>query len=291
MIPDPPPRPDLHRRNGEVGGERRDEVRDVGYEAGGNDGGGDGHARGGPKGLPPVPWSPLEAVVVFLLGNLVLGFVVLGILAGIAHINLTEGASGTDQLIADLAVDVAFAAALLAWFQRRQLRWAAVLGVPPTGSRLREIAWGAAAGVVLYPTIAIGIGLLLEFVFDLFSTTPVEAPAQLPEGLSTGGEMLSIVLAIFVAPVVEELFFRGVVFRSIRDRHGFWIGAVVSAIVFGLVHYVPAPWRDAALLQTAMVFTGLALAWIYERRGTIVAPMAAHMAFNTIGIWIILRSG
>jgi membrane protease YdiL (CAAX protease family) len=145
--------------------------------------------------------------------------------------------------------------------------------------------------VILYPTIAIGVGLLLELLFDLFSSTPVQAPAQLPEGLSRGGEVLSVVLAVFVAPVVEELFFRGVVFRSVRDRYGFAVGAIVSAIVFGLVHYVPSPWRDAALLQSAMVFTGLALAWIYERRGTILAPIAAHMAFNTIGIWIILRSG
>jgi uncharacterized protein len=272
VIPDPPPpRPDGPGRDGEVPNE--------------------GTRRHGPKGLPAVRWSPLETVVVFLLGNLVLGLVVLSILTAVAGISLLENASGTDQLIADLAVDGAFLVALLVWFRARQPDWPTVLGVPPRGSRAREIAWGAAAGVVLYPTIAIGVGLLLQFVFDLFSPTPVEAPAQLPEGLSRGGEILAVILAVLVAPVVEELFFRGVVFRSIRDRYGFPIGAIVSAVVFGLVHYVPAPWRDAALLQTAMVFTGLALAWIYERRGTIVASMAAHMAFNTIGIWIILRSG
>jgi membrane protease YdiL (CAAX protease family) len=37
-----------------------------------------------------------------------------------------------------------------------------------------------------------------------------------------------------------------------------------------------------------MVFTGIGLAWIYERRGTIVASMAAHMAFNVIGVVTIL---
>jgi CAAX protease family protein len=270
VIPDPPPRPDLPRRDGEVPNETG--------------------RRRGPDGLAPVRWSPLEAVVVFLLGNLVLGFVVLAILAGVG-VNVLEGASGTDQIIADLAVDLAFLAGLLGWFQMRQPGWPSVLGVPPKGSRAREFAWGAAAGVVLYPTIAIGVGFLLEFVFDLFSPTPVQAPAQLPEGLSGGAEILAVILAVFVAPLVEELFFRGVVFRSIRDRYGFPIGAIGSAVVFGLVHYVPAPWRDAALLQSAMVFTGLGLAWVYERRGTIVASIAAHMAFNTIGIWIILRSG
>ena len=37
-----------------------------------------------------------------------------------------------------------------------------------------------------------------------------------------------------------------------------------------------------------MVFTGIGLAWIYERRGTIVASMAAHMAFNVVGLVVIL---
>ena len=37
-----------------------------------------------------------------------------------------------------------------------------------------------------------------------------------------------------------------------------------------------------------MVFTGIGLAWIYERRGTIVAPMAAHMTFNVVGLVVIL---
>ena len=54
------------------------------------------------------------------------------------------------------------------------------------------------------------------------------------------------------------------------------------------MHYVPAPAIDALVLQLTMVFTGIGLAWIYERRGTIVASMAAHMAFNVVGLVVIL---
>ena len=63
-----------------------------------------------------------------------------------------------------------------------------------------------------------------------------------------------------IAPIGEELFFRGVLFRSLRDRHGFWVGAVGSAIGFGLIHYIPGSAVDAALLMIVMFFTGLALA-------------------------------
>jgi membrane protease YdiL (CAAX protease family) len=54
------------------------------------------------------------------------------------------------------------------------------------------------------------------------------------------------------------------------------------------VHYVPSPAIDAFVLQLTMVFTGIGLAWIYERRGTILASMAAHVAFNVVGLVVIL---
>ena len=98
-----------------------------------------------------------------------------------------------------------------------------------------------------------------------------------------------MLLAVFIAPVVEETFFRGIVFRSIRDRRGFWLAAVISGVIFGLAHWVPSPWQDAVLLQSIMVFTGIALAWIYERRGSLLANIAAHMAFNAVGIVLILK--
>jgi membrane protease YdiL (CAAX protease family) len=79
-------------------------------------------------------------------------------------------------------------------------------------------------------------------------------------------------------------------FRSVRDRHGFWIGAIVSGLLFGAAHYIPAAWQDTVLLQSIMVFTGVALAWIYERRGNLVANVAAHMAFNAVGVALILWS-
>jgi uncharacterized protein len=123
----------------------------------------------------------------------------------------------------------------------------------------------------------------------LFGEEP-RFPDQLPNDLSAFGEAASVVLALVVAPVVEELFYRGFLFRGLRDRRGFWLGATVSAIVFGLVHLVPAPWRDVILLQSTLAVTGFGLAAVHEWRGTIVADWAAHVAFNVIGIVLILAA-
>jgi membrane protease YdiL (CAAX protease family) len=62
------------------------------------------------------------------------------------------------------------------------------------------------------------------------------------------------------------------------------LGVVVSALVFGAVHATAAPWRDVVFLQTLMCFTGAGLALIYERRANLVANVAAHMAFNIVGV-------
>jgi len=97
-------------------------------------------------------------------------------------------------------------------------------------------------------------------------------------------------LALVLAPITEELFYRGIFYRSLRDRHGVLVGAVVSAVLFGASHVVDAPWRDVVFLQTLMVFTGAGLALIYERRANLVADIAAHVAFNVIGIVIIFST-
>ena len=108
--------------------------------------------------------------------------------------------------------------------------------------------------------VAFIVGAALTLLFRAMFGEDVTAPEQLSSNLSALGKVAAAVLAIVVAPITEEFFFRGMLFRSVRDRWGFWVGAVSSSLLFGLVHYVAAPWRDALLLQTMMVVTGLGLA-------------------------------
>ena len=100
--------------------------------------------------------------------------------------------------------------------------------------------------------------------------------------------LLTVLLSVVIAPVTEETFFRGILFRSLRDRHGFWVGAIVSAALFGVFHFIPGePWQSNTVLIVCMMCTGFALATLYEWRGNLLANIAAHMAFNTIGVFLI----
>lgn len=243
-------------------------------------------AGGGPKGLPVVDWSIWEALVMGFVTNIVLAQVVVGLIAFTA-LGVTTSDDPKAVYVGVIA-DLAWFGFLVLWLQMRHPGWRERIGIPTRFTGIRDAVYGWVAGLILYPAIAFVIGIPLTILFSLLSGHEATTPDQLPQHLGTGPAIASVVLAVFVAPVVEELFFRGVLFRSIRDRYGFWIGAVISGMVFGLAHYVPAAWQDTILLQTVMVFTGISLAWIYERRGTLVADIAAHMAFNAVGIVLIL---
>ena len=250
-------------------------------------------SRTGLKGRPPARWSAWESLGIFLLGNLLIGQVVVAaiILVVMGVDQVSSGSAGAPELAATLGADIATVAVLVIWLNVRHRRWVQVLGWPARGERLREIGYGLVAGPVVYAFVAFVAALVLSLLLGALSGQDVTTPEQIDaEGLSRAGQILTVLVAVVVAPITEEFLFRGVLFRAIRDRRGFWPGAVISAVVFGLVHFVPGPWQDTVLLQSIMVCTGFALAFVYERRGNLLAPIVTHMAFNAIGVTLILGS-
>jgi hypothetical protein len=90
-----------------------------------------------------------------------------------------------------------------------------------------------------------------------------------------GGEDLArgLVLAAIIAPVVEEVLFRGIVLRGFAASYGKALGLLYSSLLFGLVHLNPWQFVPAVVL-------GLFLGALYLRSGTVVMPIAAHALYN-----------
>jgi uncharacterized protein len=238
---------------------------------------------GAPDGFPTTAtWSWYEALGVYLLG-----FVLAG-LATLPFIQLMEPEADLTNIVLTVVAALVIIGVLVLWLSRYRPGWLAVLRLPEPGTWRKEVGSGVLFGIGLYPVMVFVVGGLLTVLLQTISGEPVEAPEQVGEHLPAVGTALTVVYAIVIAPIGEELFFRGVLFRALRDRHGFWVGAVGSSIGFGLIHFIPGSAIDAALLMTVMFFTGIALCFIYERRRTIVAPIAAHVTFNVIGIVLIL---
>ncbi|MGZ4119818.1 MAG: CPBP family glutamic-type intramembrane protease [Actinomycetota bacterium] len=137
--------------------------------------------------------------------------------------------------------------------------------------------------------IGIGVGLgglvvagiistALTSIVERFTNKPVEAPQQIPLQQSPGSLVLAIVgvSVIVLAPLAEEAFFRGFVFRGLRRwlRPGWAI--VLSATVFGLAHLIP-------LIMLPIFGLGILLASIVEARGSLVPSIFAHATFNAVG--------
>jgi membrane protease YdiL (CAAX protease family) len=238
-------------------------------------------------GRPRSTWGWWEGIGVYLLAFLAGGFATIPIILILGDTSV-HGAVGQSEIIATIAADVVITGILVFWLVRWHREWRGAMVLPPPRDRLvRHMVFGVIGGAILVPAIGLVAGVIEETLRQAVGHA-VTTPEQVAPGLSPFARVLLVILAVVVAPISEEFFFRGILFRTVRDRHGFWPAALASAIPFGLVHYVPAPAIDAAVLQLTMVFTGIGLAWIYDRRGTIVASMAAHMAFNVIGVVTIL---
>lgn len=227
---------------------------------------------------PRSTWRWWEAIGVYLGCWLIASMVTLPIFVVIGNEDVAN-------LVASAAIAIVNVAILLFWLSRRHPGWVSMIGFPSRA--LPEIRAGVGFGLILYPGIAFGVGLLINLLLHEISGRTVTTPDQVPANLPPFGIVVTILYAIVIAPIHEELFFRGILFRSLRDRYGFGLGATMSGLAFGLVHYIPAAFVDSLLLMSVMVFTGFALAYLYERRGNIVAPMIAHATFNTIGLILI----
>ena len=225
---------------------------------------------------PPATWRWWEAILVYVVIAVFFG--------GLVALPLVQviRSKGLAELTASAAIAVTNVGLLVLWLHRFHPMWRRIIGFP---RRVwPEVRAGIGFGLLLYPGLVFGVVIIVTALLEAFTAEDVSAPRQIPAHLSAVGVAVTIVYAVVIAPIHEELFFRGILFRSLRDRYGFGIGAVGSGAAFGLIHYVPGPWYSSLLLISVMVVTGIALAYLYERRGNIVASVVAHATFNVIGL-------
>lgn len=173
------------------------------------------------------------------------------------------------------------------------LTWAE-MGWPTAGAaRLRRALQGVGVGaLVMIPTTFVAL-ILAGLVATVLG---VEAPQVVPTA-STSAEALAIALAAaIIAPIGEELFFRGFALtawaRDLPERSAL----IRSAAFFAVVHIAninAETFREGAsqaLLQVAVILPiGLVLGWLFLRRG-IMAAIAGHVTYNGILLLLTLAA-
>lgn len=92
--------------------------------------------------------------------------------------------------------------------------------------------------------------------------------------------LLSTAVTIIMAPLVEEIIFRGLSFQYLEKAGaGFWPANIIQAALFAFVHL--------QLIQGSYAFVlGLILGWLMRRYRTLVAPVLFHCFFNLFGTYL-----
>lgn len=139
----------------------------------------------------------------------------------------------------------------------------------------KELPLSLLALVATYPLI-----LLTQVVVQRVmgtKATPQDILQFLADGASWTDRSLVMVTAIVCAPVAEEVIFRGYIYGVMRRYLGRWAAVVLASAVFAVIHmHLPA-------IAGLFIFAIL-LALIYEKTGSLWAPMVVHAAFNTVTV-------
>lgn len=179
--------------------------------------------------------------------------------------------------LALLSPSVAAAIIAIGWV------WLVTGRVSALGWRLSSPGGNAVLGVAAAGLSVIPVLLLYSFLLEAKGGSPAENPLVrllvVPDTLLARA---AIVLGVgLVAPAVEEMLFRGIVFAGFRSRWPFWAAAGGSAALFALAHLSLAGFASLFLL-------GLLFAYLFERSRSLVAPWAAHAAFNIFNLAMLM---
>ncbi len=219
-----------------------------------------------------VPWRGRDMLLacvaaVALVGLGLIGVVIIALIAGIDPM-------AQEQLHLIVFAVFALEALLIlpAWFwgpHKYDKDWG-ILGFRPAPT-VQSIVLIALALVAV-----LGLNALWAWVMETFNLPG--QPDLVPlfgEGVS--GFIVAFVVAAIVAPIAEEVFFRGFLYAGMRDRWGLTAGLIVSSLLFGVIHLTPG-------VILPIVLMGLIFALLYEKTNSLWPAIILHGLINALAV-------
>lgn len=228
------------------------------------------------RGIAAVGWTPLTVLlgVMVAIGIMIVGTIPVAVadpeLESVAAKDIAQLMVGAALFLGALVFAYADAGRNLAEALRR-------LG-------FRDLAWRL-----------IGLGAIawVIYLFCALALSPLLSPEQEDVTKEIGGDSGSALatvaagfLIIVVAPVSEEVFFRGFMFAGLRRSMPVWGAAVISAVVWGSLHLSGG--NVGVAIQLAVF--GVILALLYERSGSLWATIFAHGLNNTVAFLYLVNN-
>jgi membrane protease YdiL (CAAX protease family) len=237
--------------------------------------------QGVPPPAPPqtdaqLRWLDLVPVIVFTILGVILVFAVVVVLARLDR-SFYAANLETIALTATLAIYLAFGAGIAVALRRLPSRLA-FLGLRWPAPR--DLGLLAALVIPWYIGIAV-VTALSSAALNGGRVVPGNTRSlfiQHPRGL--GILVLALLVTAVAAPLCEEAFFRGMLFRILRRRLPLWAAVLLSATAFGLAH--ASPTVSFALLPV-FVYMGVVLAVVYAWTGSLTNTVLLHSLNNAVG--------
>jgi membrane protease YdiL (CAAX protease family) len=130
--------------------------------------------------------------------------------------------------------------------------------------------------------IIISLGMI-GIAGGITQLTAAFSPAhdQKAEMVVAMGNLFYVVSAVIIAPFIEEIIFRGLVFKRLRSFLGFLPAALISGAIFGILHGNIVQGLYATII-------GVIFAYIYEKKQSLIVTIIAHFLVNGINALVMV---
>ena len=238
------------------------------------------------KDLGKQIWEVLSPIVV----NSVVAFIVQMVIIGIyyvGHLDEIADLSGTQEEVMQKAAEIVYG---VLEYSVEIAGISALFAIPflllmMKKDKQKEVAAGILANqaaplskYVLVAGISIPFSLGLNNLILFMNLAKYsEAYQEAAESFYSPSFLTQILCLGIISPIVEELIFRGLIFKRLRRRMAVKQAIVMSGLMFGFYH--------GNLVQ--MIYgslAGILLAYLYEKYGSVKAPILAHICMNCVAI-------
>jgi membrane protease YdiL (CAAX protease family) len=205
-----------------------------------------------------------------------LGDAVIGLFLGYAGAILLSGMAGIGT---DASIGERFVANVPLWAALGLTPWLAVSrrGEDPVRELHLSVRWIDLLAVPL----GIGVQVLVALAYSPFvDRHDLEAPSRELANATHGafGKVLLVVMTVVLAPFLEELFYRGLVLRSLERGLPQWAAVGLCGVLFGAMHFQP-------LQFAGLTAFGIVAAALAARTGRLGPAVLAHVGFNATALY------
>lgn len=235
--------------------------------------------------LSEKPWKPED---VLRLATSVLLCLVVGMLVVTGVGRLLPDLSKADRNFTSFAIGaLSFQGATLVlvhfFLREHGLSWREAFGLA-WEEWGRSARWACGTIAVALPLV-VALGKGTEYLLVWLGVTPdLQITVKMLQNHPPLGHLIGYGAgAVLLAPAAEEVMFRGILYPTLKQSGYPQLALWITSLLFASIHV-------NLLAFVPMTFLSIALVWLYERTGNLLAPILTHVLFNAVNFALLIAA-